>query len=168
MATGESDFDLGGVDVAGTYQQELEPGIGRHLQEQLPESRPDPQPQTHAPQSQPAVPPCPQSPDIRGGSPFFDPSADIDHVVSHISAGDIGRWISGLDEDHTSPAELAPSASGGTPPPPLPAQTLDAPLPAAHERDKPAPGNGSRTFGPHELGGLLTPEELEALLGKDK
>jgi len=213
IARGQGDFDLEGPDLAGTYQQELEPDAGRRPQEprERPrDPRPDPQPgpesgvtpppipplgtfagaPPQAGQSRPpepptsgaAKPPRPQSPGAVDELQLLELLADGDPAAQHVSAEDIGRWISGLDEDHpvscpplggahssppAQPTPRAASVSDGAPrvqsvsgptPPPLPAPMLDEPVRRA----------GPSAFKPRELTGLLTPEELEALLGRDK
>jgi hypothetical protein len=186
IATDQSDFDLEGSDLAGTYQQELDPGVGRRPQEQSRDSRPDAAPL-------PAAPPQPLGSYTVEGSQLLDSAANGENIVAHVSAEDIGKWISGLDEDHAGP-ERASSVSGQTPAPgataapsaavppqrgpgasegwlapPLPRKIIDEsarPLPRA--LDEPPRGLGQKAFDPHELNGLLTPEELDALLGKDR
>jgi hypothetical protein len=166
----EPDFDLEGPDLAGTYQQELAPDRGRQPHEQPQDPRPDPQPQpqsnpvaahpqippfepgsgvlSQVVQSQPPKPLRPQSPGTTEESQLLDTTAD---GASRVSAEDIGRWISGLDEDHAAPRQ--PHGDGHSAP-----RSIDEP------QRVPAP----KTFKPHELTGLLTPEELDALLGRDK
>lgn len=135
-----------------------------------------------AAQSQPSRPPRPQSPDTIEGSQLLDATANADYDAAHVSAEDIGRWISGLDEDHavasvphgedhpappTAPTQRPAGVSEGAPRVPG-VREVTLPPPSPTKIEQPARAAAPTNFKPHELNGLLTSEELDALLGRDK